>query len=136
VTRPEGEEKVIIPWHDASIFVPPNRWFHQHFNAGEAPARNLAWHPLPQIMDSGERIDNRARDQIEYPFDEPWIRQRYEEELAKHGLASIMPEEAYQDPNFEWEYAGESKPPVGKPGWTPYGRDSVAAGFQMLGMTD
>jgi oxalate decarboxylase/phosphoglucose isomerase-like protein (cupin superfamily) len=105
---PEGEEKVIIPWHEGSVFVPPNRWFHQHFNVGEAPARYLAWHPLPQMMGSGERVDNRAQNQIEYPFEEPWIRQRYEEELAKRGLTSIMPEEAYKDPNFEWEYAGES----------------------------
>ncbi|MFN0070498.1 MAG: hypothetical protein ACKVVP_03275 [Chloroflexota bacterium] len=105
---PEGEEKVIIPWHEGSVFVPPNRWFHQHFNVGETSARYLAWHPLPQMMGSGERVDNRAQNQIEYPFEEPWIREKFESELAARGLKSIMPEQAYKDPSYEWEYTGES----------------------------
>ena len=24
----EGKEKDVIPWHEASVFVPPNRWWH------------------------------------------------------------------------------------------------------------
>jgi hypothetical protein len=28
---PENEKKVEIPWHEASAFVSPNRWFHQAF---------------------------------------------------------------------------------------------------------
>ena len=35
---PEGGEQVVIPWHEASCFVPPDRWFHQHFNLGNRRA--------------------------------------------------------------------------------------------------
>jgi len=101
---PEGGEKVIIPWHEGSVFVPPNRWFHQHFNVGEASARYLAMHPLPQNMGGAERVEDRARDQIEYPDEEPFIRQKFETELTQRGLQSIMPAQAYQDRNYEWAY--------------------------------
>jgi hypothetical protein len=53
---------------------------------------------------AGERITNRASDQIEYPDEDPWIRQKFESELAKKGLTSLMPDEAYRDPSFEWKY--------------------------------
>ncbi|MDE2885025.1 MAG: cupin domain-containing protein, partial [Chloroflexota bacterium] len=59
VMWPEGQEKVFIPWHEGSIFVPPNRWFHQHFNVGETPGRYLAFHPLPQFTGLGNERVNR-----------------------------------------------------------------------------
>jgi len=101
---PEGGEKVVIPWHEASVFVPPNRWFHQHFNTGPAPARYLAIHPPRGLTGISERVEDRRRDQIEYPEEEPLIRKKFEEELAKKGLTSLMPEEAYRDSKFEWSY--------------------------------
>jgi len=100
----EGEkEKVVIPWHEASLFVPPNRWFHQHFNVGPTSARYLAFHPPPILARMPERVEDRARDQIEYPDEDRWIRQKFEEELTKRGLTSLMPEQAYKDRSFEWE---------------------------------
>ena len=101
---PEGQEKVIVPWHEMSIFVPPNRWFHQHFNTGSEGARYLALHPLPQFNGHAEKVEDRVRDQIDYPNEEPWIRQRFEDELAKKGVKSAMPEAAYQDANYVWTY--------------------------------
>ncbi len=105
----EGKEKVFVPWHEASVFVPPNRWFHQHFNLGNAPARYLALHPARVAQQQNtERVGNPSTDQIEYPNEDPWIRQKFEEELGKRGLTSAMPEEAYKVKGFEWKYA-ESK---------------------------
>ncbi len=101
----EGDEKVVVPWHEASLFTPPNRWFHQHFNVGDAPGRYLAFHPLPQFGGFSETVEDQARDQIEYPYEESWIRQKFEGELAQRGITSQMPEEAYKDPNYQWTYA-------------------------------
>jgi hypothetical protein len=104
---PEGREKVVIPWHEGSVFVPPNRWFHQHFNVGAQYARYLALHAPRGVAGRSERVEDLARDQIEYPDEDPFIRQKFEEELGKRGLQSLMPEEAYHDPNYKWDYDEE-----------------------------
>lgn len=97
---PEGGEKVIVPWREASVFVPPDNWYHQHFNIGATPARYLALHPPRPFSKSG--IDGS---QIEYPNEEPFIREKFEAALAQRGERSLMPAEAYKDPSYEWAYA-------------------------------
>jgi hypothetical protein len=102
---PEGREKVVIPWHEGSIFVPPYRWFHQHFNVSQSMDRYLALHPPVGLPGMGsETVEDRARDQIEYPDEDPSVRERFQAELGKRGLTSLMPDEAYKDRNFEWKY--------------------------------
>jgi len=100
----EGKEKIVIPWHEGSVFVPPNRWFHQHFNLGSNYARYLALHAPRGIGGRSERVEDLARDQIEYPQEDPFIRNTFESELGKRGLSSLMPEQAYSDPNYKWDY--------------------------------
>jgi mannose-6-phosphate isomerase-like protein (cupin superfamily) len=107
VMWPEGKEKVFIHWHEASVFVPPNMWFHQHFNVGDADGRYLALHPSGQTAGS-ERVSDPSMDQIEYPSEEPIIREYFEEQLAKRGLKSNMPEQAYKDPKYEWDYGPDN----------------------------
>jgi mannose-6-phosphate isomerase-like protein (cupin superfamily) len=99
---PEGSERVVVPWQEGSLFVPPNRWFHQHFNLGSAPARYLALHPAVQFRGYAEKVADQAKDQIEYPSEDPWIRQYFEEQLAARGLTSLVPDEAYRDPDHTW----------------------------------
>jgi oxalate decarboxylase/phosphoglucose isomerase-like protein (cupin superfamily) len=99
-SQSEGE-KVVCPWSEGTIFVPPDNWYHQHFNAGGESARYLALHALRQF--SG----NPYRHQIEYPDEDPWIRNRFESELGKRDLKSLMPDEAYADASFEWEYGDD-----------------------------
>ena len=101
---PEGEEKVVVPWHEASMFVPPNRWFHQHFNVSVEPARYLALSPLKQVRGLGDGANRLELNQVEYPNEEPWIRDMFKEELGKRGLESLMPDEVYVDPDYKWEY--------------------------------
>ena len=79
----EGKDKVVVPWHEASCFVPPNKWFHQHFNAGGDPARYLALHPPMQFHGHAEKVEDRAKDQIEYVNEDKWVREKFEGELAK-----------------------------------------------------
>ena len=101
---PEGHDKVLAPWKPGSLITPPDKWFHQHFNVGASPARYLAFHP-PLLFDGhAERVEDRQRDQIEYVNEDPWVREKFEGELAQRGLTSLMPPETYTDPNFEWNW--------------------------------
>lgn len=116
IVIPEGEgysimwptdgERIVIPWHEGSVFVPPNRWFHQHFSVGRTPARYLAFHGPPSLSAYNQRVTNQGVDQIEYPDEDPWIRRKFEEELAERGLTSEMPPQAYVDRDYEWAYDG------------------------------
>jgi quercetin dioxygenase-like cupin family protein len=105
----EGKEdqKVWVPWQEASLFVPPFRWFHQHFNLGDAPARYLALHPPRGLPGYSEAIDNPGTDQVDYADEDPEVRRRFAEELAKRGMKSRMPEEAYRTRNYQWKYEGD-----------------------------
>jgi mannose-6-phosphate isomerase-like protein (cupin superfamily) len=98
----EGKDKVIAPWRPGSLITPPNKWFHQHFNVGQSPARYLAFHPPLQFDGHAEKIEDRARDQIEYVDEDPAVRERFEAELAKRGMRSEIPAEAYTKQDYEW----------------------------------
>jgi oxalate decarboxylase/phosphoglucose isomerase-like protein (cupin superfamily) len=98
----EDKEKIVAPWHEGSMFVPPNKWFHQHFNVGATPARYLALHPPRQFRGHAEKVEDREKDMIEYGIEDPWIRQKFEEELGKRGLTSLIPEEAYRVKSYNW----------------------------------
>jgi oxalate decarboxylase/phosphoglucose isomerase-like protein (cupin superfamily) len=98
----EGKDRVIAPWKPGSLITPPNRWFHQHFNVGEHAARYLAFHPPMQFDGHAEKIEDRARDQIEYVDENPEVRERFEGELAKRGLTSLIPSEAYAKRDYEF----------------------------------
>jgi hypothetical protein len=101
----KGDERVMVPWQENALFVPPDRWFHQHFNLGHQAARYLALHPPTQFHGYAEKAEDQAKDQIEYPNEDPWIRQHFEEELAARGLRSGMPDGAYEDAAYAWPLA-------------------------------
>jgi len=100
----EGKDKVVVPWHEASVFVPPNRWFHQHFNVGAQYARYLAFHAPRGVAGRTEQVRDLARDQIEYSDEDPLIRRKFEDELGKRNITSLMPEKAYHDRDYKWDY--------------------------------
>lgn len=115
VMWPSGreDEKMFCMWHEGSVFVPPNQWWHQHFNVGPVPARYVTMHPPTHPLfgakwwEHGSRGLDGQKNQIEYTEEDPAIRARFEAELAKRGLKSLMPPEVYTDPNYEFDYPEE-----------------------------
>ena len=92
---PEGEEPKRYDWEVGTMIVPPNNWFHQHFNAGATPARYLAFKPnnSPRNKQSVPLswISRRlGGNQIDYADESPVVRSMFAEALAKHGIAPKM----------------------------------------------
>ena len=97
---PDGGEYVVAPWQEGSVFVPPNMWYHMHVNSGSVENRQLRIFPPRPIMNYSFEDPHRG---IPFVEEDPWIRKKFEEELAKNGLTSLMPPGAYTDPDFEWD---------------------------------
>lgn len=104
--RDDGE-KIVCPWHEATVFVPPEDWYHQHFNTGRGEARYIALGALRQFLGKGETPEDRLARQIEYTDEDPWIRQKFMEELKKTGTPMAMPDEAYTNPDYQWDYGDD-----------------------------
>jgi len=101
----EGEEPKRYDWEVGTLIVPPNMWFHQHFNTGTTPARYLAFkHEVVSIRNAqgvpkawiSQRIGG---DQVDYVDEKPIVRKLFAEALAKHGLKTKM------EPAYETEQA-------------------------------
>src|SRR6266566_675714 len=97
----EGEEPKRYDWQVGTLIVPPNKFFHQHFNSGPTPARYLAFkHEVALIRNSQgvptAWISRRVGgEQIDYADETPQIRETFEDALARHGMTPRM-EDAYQ----------------------------------------
>ena len=94
---PEGEPIRRYDWHEGSMVVPPEGWWHQHFNTGKEPARYLALRAFgsKKYRGVGKRykgtVDRKqSGDQIEYEDEDPTVRRMFEEELARKGIESRM----------------------------------------------
>jgi mannose-6-phosphate isomerase-like protein (cupin superfamily) len=98
----EGDEENMkkVDWKLGSVVVPPDRWFHQHFNAGPNPARYLALRWGSQRYSTGGVFSSDALladvsvkkggYQIEYEDEDPKVHEIFETELAKNGAKSLM----------------------------------------------
>ena len=95
----DGMERV--DWKPGSLVVPPNGWFHQHFNGGATPARYLAFRwgsqkyyfSLGVAMEGDTDVDvKQGGAQIEYEDEDPVIHDIFLETLAKSGAESQMAE--------------------------------------------
>ncbi|MDP2645750.1 MAG: cupin domain-containing protein [Desulfobacterales bacterium] len=92
---PEGGSRMKIPWRAGSMLVPPDRWFHQHFNVGSTPARYLAlrWNSRKYPMGKAYQTDQDVKsggDQIEYRDQDPGIEAEFKAECAERGVVSKM----------------------------------------------
>jgi quercetin dioxygenase-like cupin family protein len=99
----EAPKQVRVDWKDGTLFVPPDRWFHQHFNTGQTAARYMAttWiggKYFVKGLGGGGRTHrlntishHHGGNMVDYPEEDPAIRSLFEEELRKHGVAVRMP---------------------------------------------
>ena len=99
----ESRQHIRADWKDGTLFVPPDRWYHQHFNTGGDSAKYMAttwigakyWskaiggggrtHRLNTVSfhDGGNMVGDADED--------PIVRSMFVEELKKNGIASRMP---------------------------------------------
>ena len=83
------------------MIVPPNLWFHQHFNTGDGPARYLAFKAEGVAIRNAQGVPKAwiskrlGGDQIDYADEAPRIRQWFTEALKQKGLESRM-QKAYE----------------------------------------
>ncbi len=99
----EGDEDFVrVDWKHGSVYAPPDRMFHQHFNTSPEAARYLAiafgglrYPTLADKRATFTGMDVSVKDggrQIEYEDEDPRIRRIYEDELRTRGIASRMGE--------------------------------------------
>jgi oxalate decarboxylase/phosphoglucose isomerase-like protein (cupin superfamily) len=97
---PEGEEPRRYDWKEGTMIVPPNLWFHQHFNTGTTPARYLAFKAEGVAIRNAQGVPKAwisrrlGGDQIDYADESPRIRQWFTDALAARGLSPRM-DDAY-----------------------------------------
>ena len=102
-----------VDWGPYSVFSPPTKWFHQHFNTGDETARQLAFRPGGSAKNptgfrqSGHRVVDgtpgvfvsyrKGGTLIEYEDEDPQIRIDFEQDLKARGVVSKMPAFTYND---------------------------------------
>ncbi len=88
-------------WQEGTLIVPPNMWFHQHFNTGTTPARYLAFKAEGVSIRNAQGVPKAwisrrvGGDQIDYADELPFVRQTFADALSRVGLQPRM-DEAYQ----------------------------------------
>jgi uncharacterized RmlC-like cupin family protein len=95
----EGDEtRQHCDWRPGAVIVPPENWFHEHFNTGSEPARYLALRFTGLHYKQRGAFQGGAADvsvklggaQIEYEDEDPAIHELFERELASHGAVCRM----------------------------------------------
>jgi oxalate decarboxylase/phosphoglucose isomerase-like protein (cupin superfamily) len=102
-----GDQVVRVDWREGSVLSPPSGWFHQHFNTGKEPARQLAFRYSGQsgkyllgcwraINKEGVRTSTREGGTlIEYEDEDPQIRRDFENAIQQLGVSMEMPQFNY-----------------------------------------
>ncbi len=98
---PEGQSSERFDWGPLSMMSPPNRWFHQHFNLGKEPIRQLAlkgWGQKYPIggWDQMFKSTGAGGDMIEFEDEDPGVREMYLQELRNEGIELKNPPVKYR----------------------------------------
>jgi oxalate decarboxylase/phosphoglucose isomerase-like protein (cupin superfamily) len=98
---PEGEVPRRYAWQPGSLIVPPNMWYHQHFNTGSEPARYLAFKHEGVSIRNAQGVPKAwisqrvGGDQIDYADESTLVRDTFAKALAENGLEPQM-DSAYE----------------------------------------
>ena len=99
----KAPQRMRVDWTEGSLFVPPDRWYHQHFNTGPDAAKYMAttwiggkyW---SKALGGGGRTHRlntisfrHGGNMIDYPDEDPAVRAMFEEGLKKNGIPMRMP---------------------------------------------
>ena len=93
---PEGAEPERFNWEVGTMIVPPNMWYHQHFNTGTTPARYLAFKYEGVAIRNAQGVPKAwiskriGGHQIDYADETQEVRDLFEQALAKNGLTTQM----------------------------------------------
>ena len=97
----EGTSIQRYDWKPGSMLVPPDMWFHQHFNIGKEPARYFVLQRRSSLkykcgmeewdLSKTDKSLKVGGNQIEYEDEDPIIREMFEKELKKEGVECKMP---------------------------------------------
>jgi gentisate 1,2-dioxygenase len=85
----EGKPMQKIDWGPGALFVPPDMWWHQHFNTGSEPARYLAvhygfWRVVAENL--GTNNGRIAKEhEIQYAEEDPVVLKTFLAELERNG---------------------------------------------------
>ena len=110
---PECEQPERFDWKPGSMVVPPNMWYHQHFNTGTTPARYLAFKYEGVAIRNAQGVPKAwisqriGGDQIDYADESREVRTMFADALAKNGLEPRM------DAAYEAELADLPPKPQG-----------------------
>jgi len=93
------QSQVRMPdWKEGTLLVPPLQWYHQHFNSGKTPARfvklggwNNDLYPFTTTL-----VSDPGRTEIDYPNEDPQVREIFAERLAAAGGQFKMPESVFK----------------------------------------
>ena len=86
-----------VDWKPGSVVVPPDQWFHQHFNSGAKPARYLAlrwnnWRYRFMRSQDGEggtfTSVKLGGGQIEFEDEDPQIHRDFEAAMKRSARAA------------------------------------------------
>lgn len=91
----EGQPIERVDWQPGTMFVPPEMWFHQHFNTGTEPVLFLAigWGTDKPKAGGKQYVYKSVKlggDQIEYEDEDPAIHRDFEAALKRNGATCAM----------------------------------------------